>query len=133
MEFKKELEKLKSYLSGHEVIRFKTQYKFMQENFMSEAEQAEIDELIKSVISDKEKDMDLAMDEVRLRIFLIENKEIIPVSYIAETYFKKSKNWLYQKINGNLINGKPAKFSAEEIQLFNSAIRDIGKKLGSIA
>jgi hypothetical protein len=73
------------------------------------------------------------MEEIKLRVFLIENKEIIPISYIARNYFMKSKDWMYQRINGNKVNGKPAKFSPSEIKTFHLAIQDIGKKLGSIA
>ena len=46
-------------------------------------------------------------------------------------YFKKSKSWLYQRLNRNNINGKPVKFTKNEIETFNFAIQDISKKLGS--
>ncbi|MDR3339838.1 MAG: DUF5053 domain-containing protein [Candidatus Symbiothrix sp.] len=41
--------------------------------------------------------------------------------------------WLHQKINGNVKNGKPAKFTNAEIEIFNFALQDISKKIGSIA
>jgi len=40
----------------------------------------------------------------------------ISVSAIAKNYFGKSKEWFYQKMNGNIVNGKPAKFTEEEIK-----------------
>ena len=53
----------------------------------------------------------------------------ISLAYIAETYFKKSRHWLYQRVNGFLVNGKPAKFTAQEIETLNFALRDIGERL----
>lgn len=32
------------------------------------------------------------------------------------------------EINGNLVNGKPARFTQEELQTFNNALQDISKK-----
>ena len=58
--------------------------------------------------------------------------EIIPLSYIARVYFGKSKQWLYQRVNGYTINGKQAKFSDDQLHTFNNALKDIGQKLGSI-
>lgn len=56
----------------------------------------------------------------------------ISVSAIAKNYFGKSKEWFYQKINGNIVNGKPAKFTEEEIKNLNFALQDISKKIGSV-
>ena len=49
--------------------------------------------------------MDLQKEQLK------EVSEIVSMSYIAQKYFNKNRTWLYQKINGNLKNGKPAKFS----------------------
>jgi len=38
---------------------------------------------------------------------------------------------LYQKINGCSVNGKPAKFTPEEISTLNFALQDISKDIGS--
>ena len=58
--------------------------------------------------------------------------EIISLSYIARTYFKKSRQWLNQRINGGIVNGKPAKFTDEQLVIFNNALRDISQKIGSV-
>lgn len=63
-------------------------------------------------------------------------KEILPVislSFIAKAYFGKTKEWLYQRINGNIVNGKPAKFTVEEKQTLNFALKDIAEKLMKIS
>ena len=53
----------------------------------------------------------------------------ISLAYIAETYFRKSRHWLYQRVNGLLVNGKPAKFTPQEMETLNFALRDIGERL----
>ncbi len=59
--------------------------------------------------------------------------EVLPLSYIATHYFNKSRSWLYQKLNGYNVNGKPACFSEEEKEIFNFAVQDLSKKIGSVA
>ena len=63
-------------------------------------------------------------------------KEILPVislSFVAKEYFGKTKEWLYQRINGNIVNGKPAKFTDEEKMTLNLALKDIAEKLMKIS
>ncbi|MDO5522746.1 MAG: DUF5053 domain-containing protein [Bacteroidia bacterium] len=55
--------------------------------------------------------------------------EAISLSYIAKTYFGKSKEWLYQRLNGYKVNGKPAQFTPQEQKQFANALADIGTKL----
>lgn len=54
---------------------------------------------------------------------------MISVSYIAQHYFGKTRQWLYQRLNGNIVHGKPAQFTeAEKVQLKN-ALLDIGEQI----
>ena len=64
-------------------------------------------------------------EDALLRDKLGEIPEVISLSYIAKKYFGKSRNWLYQRINGYLVNGKPARFTDEERKKFVAAINDI--------
>jgi hypothetical protein len=57
-------------------------------------------------------------------------EEIISMSFIAKTYFNKTKSWLSQRINELNVNGKPAQFTTEEINTLNEAFKDISKKIG---
>lgn len=57
---------------------------------------------------------------------------IVSISYIAKNYFNKSRYWLYQRINGNTVNGKQAKLTPSEISLLETALKDISEKIGSI-
>lgn len=72
------------------------------------------------------------VDEILVRKQLEEMLPAISLSYIAKTYFKKSRAWLYQRINGLSVNGKPAKFSESEIETLNYALNDIGQRLVGI-
>ena len=72
-----------------------------------------------------------ADDHLRSRI-----ESILPavsMSYIAKTYFKKSRSWLMQRINGYMVNGTPAKFSDEELKTLNFALKDLSSKLAEVS
>lgn len=56
----------------------------------------------------------------------------ISLAYIAKTYFHKSRSWLNQRINGNTVNGVPAKFSQEELHTLDFALKDLSAKLSEI-
>lgn len=62
-------------------------------------------------------------------------KSVLPaisLSYIAKTYFNKSRSWLNQRINGNTVNGMQAKFSQEELRTLDYALKDLSAKLAEI-
>ena len=58
--------------------------------------------------------------------------DIISMSYIAKTYFNKTKSWMSQRINEHNVNGIPAQFTSEEIDILNFAIKDISHKIGTV-
>lgn len=60
-----------------------------------------------------------------------EGYKLLPVTYIAEHYFGKTKAWLYQRINGTPIRGKVYTLNAEQKRIFNSALEDIAGKICS--
>ena len=60
-------------------------------------------------------------------------KEILPISYIARTYFGKSSAWLQQRINGYKVRGKVYTLSEKDIDTLNFALQDISKKIGSLS
>ena len=61
-----------------------------------------------------------------------EISEIVSLKYIAKNYFGKSASWLSQRINGSPVRGKIYCLKESELDILNSAIQDIGKKLGSL-
>ncbi len=58
---------------------------------------------------------------------------IVSVSYLAKTYFRRSPQWFYQRLNGNAINGKPAQFTNDELQILHGALLDISGKINASA
>ena len=64
---------------------------------------------------------------------MIELSDYIVFSAIAKNYFKKSSNWILQRLHGYEVNGKPAQFKAGEITIFVKALRDIAAKLNEAA
>ena len=58
--------------------------------------------------------------------------EVLSLSYVARHYFNRSRQWLNQRINGSVVNGKPAKFTDDQLKIFNNALHDISKKIGSV-
>jgi hypothetical protein len=54
--------------------------------------------------------------------------KFINLSQIARVYFGKSQSWLMQRINGNKVNGKEARFTPAEVKQLEAAFHDLGKK-----
>lgn len=71
-------------------------------------------------------------NELTVRQQLTDISGAISLSYIAQNYFGKSKQWLNNKINGCIVNGKPSRFTEEEKERFNDALSDLSKKIGAI-
>ena len=71
--------------------------------------------------------MEAEVDDVRQRLGDI--PQAINMSYVAAHYFGKSRTWLYQRINGNKVNGKTVLFTKAERRQLQEALHDIGKML----
>ena len=74
-----------------------------------------------------------AVKHLKIKEQMKDIEEIISMSFIAKTYFNKTKSWLSQRINELNVNGKPAQFTTEEINTLNEAFKDISKKIGSFS
>ncbi|MDO5510230.1 MAG: DUF5053 domain-containing protein [Weeksellaceae bacterium] len=123
---KKELEALKQrYIAA----------KSENEKQVIDAEMAELmagheDDFAQAMLEIAKDTADMA-EQVVIRERLRDILPIISVAYIAKTYFGKSKEWFYQRLNGNLVNGKPAEFAKDELTTLQAALQDIAKKIGS--
>lgn len=73
------------------------------------------------------------LQDVKLALELGDVANAISLSYIAKAYFGKSKTWLYQRLNGNKVNGKPAQFTEEERKRFAEALRDLSRRIDETA
>ncbi|MDL2221368.1 DUF5053 domain-containing protein [Parabacteroides sp. OttesenSCG-928-N08] len=58
---------------------------------------------------------------------------VLSVSYLAKKYFKRSPQWFYQRLNGNVVNGKTAQFTNEELKVLHDALLDISGKINASA
>lgn len=73
-----------------------------------------------------------ALDAAVIKQKLGNMPKALSLSYISRTYFGKTSTWLYQRINGNKVNGKEARFTREEAYQLQNALHDLGSKLSSI-
>ena len=92
----------------------------------------ELEEAAKDFIGGMDKALAEA-DELIARHKLGDIPEAISLSYVAKTYFGKSRGWLMQKVNGNTVNGKKAAFTASESRQMREALLDLSNKLSQAA
>lgn len=57
---------------------------------------------------------------------------MLNLAYIAENYFHKSRGWFSQRLNGAIVNGKPARFTPEELRTLADALSDISCKIADV-
>ena len=81
------------------------------------------------IMAERRKSRKIKRTDINMKEKLAEIQDVISLSYIAKHYFNKDKSWLYQRINGTVVNGKPAAFTDQELALFSDALRDIGSKI----
>ncbi|MFT4152367.1 DUF5053 domain-containing protein [Parafilimonas sp.] len=130
MELKTELEKLKKYI-GKPGKSFDKQLAIIKKNFPSQKDKVVIDKFIRKEMNELTMHLDEFIQETSLKLQLAEVSEIVSLSYIAKNYFNKTSQWLYARINGNFVNGKPGKLKPEDVNTLNFALQDIAKKIGS--
>lgn len=73
--------------------------------------------------------VDNRISELKAIVELGDIADMASMSYIAKNYFNKSRSWLYQRLNGNTVHGKPAQFTDEERQTLAKALDDMSRKL----
>lgn len=71
--------------------------------------------------------------DVELKHLLKGVDNYLSLSQIAQDYFGKSRSWLYQRINGAIVNGKPAQFTPEEQLRLSEALLDISNRIKDTA
>lgn len=94
-------------------------------NLLSEANPAEFSEKMLDSI----KDTNTELEENLLREKLEDVLPVISVSYLAKVYFHKTPQWFYQRLNGNMVNGKKASFTRNELDTLIDALTDISNKI----
>lgn len=136
MALKDDLKKLKMYagaITAEEQRKFDEVLEHINTTYTSDKDKETITDFFFKEINTIKDDMEEIKQIIKLKDQLKEISEIISLSYIAKTYFKKSRNWLYQRINGNIVGGKAATFKKEEIKILENALKDISNKLNSFS
>ena len=92
-------------------------------------EKKEGGKIMRELLAKKRESRRVKRTDINMKEKLIEIQYIISLSYIAKRYFGKDKSWIYQRINGTCVNGKPAAFTNEELDILSNALKDIGTKI----
>ncbi|GHV12675.1 DUF5053 domain-containing protein [Bacteroidia bacterium] len=72
-------------------------------------------------------------DYVDVRLKMGNILDIVSMSYISENYFRKSKSWFSQRLNGHAVNGNPVAFTKSELGILSNALNDIGARIQNTA
>lgn len=119
----------------------------LKERFVNAESEAAIEEIDKEmrILADKDmekfaadmleciQDTNNEANEVLLRDKLESVLPFISVATLAKTYFKRSPQWFYQRLNGSVVNGKSINFSNNELKILSNALVDIGKRITQAA
>lgn len=130
MALKDELQALRP-LFGTESEDFYSRVENIAKKYSTDEDKKEINAFMTELLNNIGDEMEQVKQDC-IKLQLQDVSEIISVAWIAKKYFGRTKNWLYQRINGNIVNGKPCRFTDEEIDIFNRALQDISKKIGSL-
>ena len=131
MTLREELSSLKPML-GTDAPEFYDKVQAIAARYTSEEDKKEMADFIAGRLEEADRKID-RLEENTIKLQMQEVASIISLSYLAKRYFNKSRSWLYQRMNGNIVNGKPARFTEDELAILNSALKDISKKLGSLS
>jgi hypothetical protein len=131
----KELNILKEMIAKHDP-KAESYLKELAEKYNSPEDNKLFTQFASELMDDISSDMDHLEADIKdytLKQQLGELSDAINFAYVARHYFGKSKAWLYQRMKGNIVNGKHAQFTPEEREIFNNALKDLGEKLESAA
>lgn len=131
MELKNKLNELSKLLYSNDE-QFDRVLEEIKAQYKSEDDRLEIENFFLNSCNQLSNDINEVKEEIKLKEQLKEVSEIISLSYIAQKYFNKTRTWLYQRINGNIVHGKAAQFTETELNTLRFAIKDISNKLGSL-
>jgi hypothetical protein len=67
-------------------------------------------------------------DTLNVRDLLAGILPMVSVSHLSKKYFDKSASWFYQRMNGNLVHGKPAKFTPDELITLRRVLDELSEK-----
>lgn len=127
---KEELEQLKQELG---TSAFDEHLDRMKGLYTSDADKALINEYVMQMLENIGTELHEVNKDLETIQAVKSISEMISFKYIAETYFKKSKAWFSQRLNGNKVHGKVCRFSDAELDTLRFALKDISEKIGSLS
>jgi len=132
MKLADKLNELNDAIIGSDLDSFQRIADELYQNAATGKERSMITKFIENSLASDFENMKEELNLLNTKAKLLEIENVISYSYIAKQYFNKSNEWLYQRIRGYNVNGKPAKFSKEELTILNFAMQDISRKIGSV-
>lgn len=76
------------------------------------------------------------MSDKILQIRKIEGANILETvncAYIAKRFFNRSRAWIIQRLNNNIVNGKPISFNPEELEKFRESLKTLANEITQFA
>jgi hypothetical protein len=130
MKLKEELKSLRAELG---TPAFDKRLEEMNGVYTSAEDKALISESVMLMLDDIGNGLDELNEELTTLEAVKSISSMISFKYIAETYFKKSKSWFSQRLNGNTVHGRKCGFNDDELHTLRLALQDISKKIGALS
>ena len=96
-------------------------------NSLSESDKELIRNKFSNAWDEKLEETKELLKKIDIAIEIEELSKYVSLSKISKDYFGKSKEWLYQRIHGYNVNGKPAYFTSIEREKLSFALKDISR------
>ena len=99
----------------------------LQFSLLSDEEQKAVKKEFLEGLDMKLNEADRLINKIDIALEIEEISKYISLSKISKDYFGHSKEWIYQRIKGYNVNGKPAQFTPEERKKLSSALEEISR------
>jgi hypothetical protein len=126
MDIKQLMQQMHNAQSEQEKNLIKEEIK-SQFSSLSDSEKEEVRNSFMEGLNEKLEEADKLISKIDIALEISEISKYISLSSVASHYFGKSKEWLYQRIKGYNVNGKPAEFTPDEIRKLSTAFEDISR------
>ncbi|WP_195670183.1 DUF5053 domain-containing protein [Bacteroides intestinalis] len=136
MNMQEELNRWKNSFKAARTPEEKAEHKKQFQAFLktlSPAEGKEFAQAFYAGAKDAKERYESASQALELKKDLEEINDFTSMSYIAKHYFGKTRHWLYQRINGSIVNGKPVSLNDEEKRKLVAALKELGTLMNRTA
>ncbi|MDR2232891.1 MAG: DUF5053 domain-containing protein [Tannerella sp.] len=73
------------------------------------------------------------IEELKLKTELEKVSRFVSMSFISRNFFGKSRQWLNNRVKGNMVNGKPAAFTRNELTVLSDALNQLAGEMKQTA